>query len=399
MIIKSGRIYMEDGCKSGALEIADGKIKKYYPGGDKIKADVDYGNNRIIPGIFDTHNHGGFGIRASDTASEDEIKLYLKGSAANGVTALFPTTTDLGAMNMLSKIADETQDGAKIMGIHSEGPWGARVGEKGINTGYPKVDMAHAQKMVDACGGKLMLVGIAPEVENAYNAIDFFLSKHITVAMYHTNANYTEANRAIDRGVTVATHLGNVMTGLHHRDVGVMGAAILRDEVYCELICDFLHICPQMIEIVLKLKAHDKIMMISDSGAYAGAPAGTYRSAWPGAKSDRGTITVTEEGFVLSETGRLSGSSKPVIFGMKNLIEKAGLPLEEVWRLASFNAIYKYGFASKKGSIKEGKDADIVVIDDDFKVVRTYSEGRQVYDRETDKDIFNQKFVDEHKIG
>ena len=404
MFIHSNRIYMKDGCKSGYLEIEGNAIKQFLPEGSQaiaekmIKADVDYGDNRIIPGIFDTHNHGGFGVRVAEGDTEDQIKLYLKGSAANGVTALFPTTTELEAMRLLAKMADETQDGAKILGIHSEGPWGARVGEKGINTGYPKVDLDLAQQMVDAAGGKLMLVDIAPEVDNAFDAIDFFLSKGITMAMYHTNANYEEANRGIDRGITVATHLGNVMTGLHHRDVGVMGAAILRDEVYCELICDYLHICQQMVEIILRLKEHDKIMMISDSGSYAGCPTGKYRSLWGGYKADRQSITITEEGYVLSETGRLSGSSKPVMFGVKNLIERSGMPLEDVWPLCSYNACKKYGFADKKGSIEAGKDADFIVISNDFEVMYTYSEGRLVFDHNVDKDIFNHSFVAENKL-
>jgi len=399
MIIRSERIYMEDGCKAGCLEIEGGAFKRFYPEGSLVKADADYGANRIIPGIFDTHNHGGFGVRVSDGVPEEELKLYLKGSAANGVTALFPTTTEPGAMRLLAKMAGEEQDGAKIMGIHSEGPWGARVGEKGVNTGYPAVDLDLARRMIEAGGGKLKLVGIAPEVENAYAAIDFFLKNGIAMAMYHTNANFKEACLAVDRGITVATHLCNVMTGLHHRDVGVMGASILRDEVYCELICDFLHVSKEMIEIILRLKPNDKIMMISDSGSYAGAPVGKYKSFWPGAKADRSYITVTEDGFVLSETGRLSGSSKPVIYGVKNLVEKSGMKLEDVWPLCSLNVHKKYGFADKKGSIKEGKDADFVVISDDFGVLYTYSEGRLVYDHNNGADYFNHKFLDDQRLA
>lgn len=393
MIIKSSKIYMEDGCKSGYLEIENGVIKQYYPDSSILTADADYGSNRIIPGIFDTHNHGGFGISIGKDSAEDDIKLYLKGLAANGVTAVFPTTAELNSMKLISEMADKPQDGAKIMGIHSEGPWGARVGEKGVNTGYPKVDLDHAVKMVEACNGKLMLVGIAPEVEDAYKAIDFFLSNGVKMAVYHTNATYEQANLAIDRGISVATHLGNVMTGLHHRDVGVMGACILRDEVWCELICDFLHICPQMIEIILKLKDNGKIMMISDNVAYTGVPVGTYRSMYGGS-----TIRMTDEGFILSDTGRLMGSSKPVIFGMKNLVELLGVPLEKVVRLSSYNACEKYGFSDKKGSLRTGKDADFAVISDNFEVLYTYSEGRIIYDCNVDKNIFNQTFVDEYKI-
>jgi N-acetylglucosamine-6-phosphate deacetylase len=397
MIIKSGRIYMEDGCKAGYLEIDGGIIKRFHPEDSGVAADIDYGDNRVIPGIFDTHNHGGFGVNVS-AATEEEIKLYLKGLAANGVTCIFPTTTEPEAMRLLAKMADELQDGARIMGIHSEGPWGSRVGEKGINTGYPNVDLDHGQELYDACAGKLRLIGVAPEVDGADAAIDFFLSKGVTVAMYHTSATYAEANHGIDKGITVATHLCNVMTGLHHRDVGVMGAAILRDEVWCELICDGLHVSLPMLEIILRLKDHGKLMMISDSGAYAGAPVGTYRSPRADGQSDRDAIHVTEEGFVLSNTGRLSGSSKPVIFGMNNLVEKLGLPLEEVIRLSSYNPHKKYGTADRKGSIAIGKDADIVVISDGFDALYTYSEGRLVYDHKADTSIFNQKFVEEFKM-
>ena len=400
MIIKSSKIYMEDGCKSGALEIENGKIKQFHADTSTVNVDVDYGDHSIIPGIFDTHNHGGFGVRC-DICDEAGAKIYLKGIASTGVTAVFPTVTSPEAMKLLSKMADETQDGAKIMGIHCEGPWGSRVGEKGINTGYPAVDLEHGQKIYDACNGKLSLIDIAPEIENAKAAIEFFTSKGVNVAAYHTNANYEEANRGIDWGITVATHLGNVMTGLHHRDIGTMGACINRDEVYCELICDGLHVCLPMVDIVLRLKGHDKIMLISDSGAYLGAPQGTYRGTFGESlnkESDRTALTVTEEGYVLSKTGRLSGSSKPSIFGIKNLVEIVGVPLEKAILFASYNPCKKYGFDHKKGSLAVGKDADLVVISDAFDALYTYSEGRLVFDHKVDTDLFNHEFVKQNKI-
>ncbi len=398
MIIKSNRIYLEDGCKSGYLVIEGSVIKQFLPEGSPVTADVDYGNNRIIPGIFDTHNHGGFGVKFDANCTEADAKRYLKGLASTGVTAVFPTTTILEGMRLVSRMADEEQDGARILGIHCEGPWGSRVGEKGINLGYPVVDMAHAQAIWDACNGKLKLIAIAPEVEGAFEAADFFVKKGVTVAEFHTSANYEQAIAGYDHGFSVATHLGNVMTGMHHRDVGVMGASLLRDDVDCELICDGLHVCLPMVQIVLKLKDHDKIMMISDSGSYLGAPQGTYRGSFGvSSDSDRAKIHVTKEGFVLSDTGRLSGSSKPVIFGMRNLVEKLGMPLGEVIRMSSYNPSRKYGFG-QKGSLVAGKDADIVVIGDDFGVLYTYSEGCLVFDHEVDTDLFNKKFVDEFKI-
>lgn len=402
MIIHSTRIYFEEECKSGYLEIEDGKFKDFYPEDAAIKADVDYGENRIIPGIFDTHNHGGFGYRMNAQTTEEDVKAYLKGQASYGVTCVLPTTSeekDLCCIALLAKMSEEKQDGAKIIGIHSEGPWGARVGEKGINTGYPSVKMDIAKKMVEAGNGKLKMVGIAPEVPGAHEAIRYFISQGVTMAAYHTNANYEEANAGIDCGITVATHLGNVMTGLHHRDIGTLGACLLRDEVDCEIICDGMHVSLPMIQLMLKVKDHDKIIMISDNVQYAGAPVGTYKGMNQAEGSDRKFIHVTEEGFVLSDSGRISGSSKPVLYGIYNLVEKLGMDMEEVMKFFAYNPTRKHGDITTKGSIKLGKDADFVAITDDYKVIHTYLEGRKIYDQEIDKDLFNPKFVEEYKVA
>lgn len=396
MKLYSERIYTSNGCMAGYLEIENGKIKAIYPKDAEMQADVNYGNLRIIPGIFDTHNHGAVGFRF-DECNEEDVKMALKGEAAFGVTSLFPTLQKLEQFEMFARLMDEEIDGAQMLGIHSEGPWGSRVGEKGINLGYPKVDLDIARKMVEYGGGKLKLVGIAPEVDNAFAAIDYFLSEGVTMAMYHTSANFEQANAGIDRGITVATHLMNVMSGLHHRDVGTAGAGLLRDEVNCELICDGLHVCLPMVDLVLRMKDHDKIMMVSDNGMYLGAPEGRYKGLGKNAGNDRKTITVTPEGFVLSETGRLSGSSKPVLYGIKNLVEILNVPMEDVVKMASLNPCLKYGFINK-GSIEAGKDADFVVITDDYTAKHTYCGGKIVFNADTEEIPFNPKFIKDYKI-
>ena len=401
MIIYCDQIYMEDGIKDGFLEIENGKFKKFYPKDADCEADKDYSGYRIIPGIFDTHNHGCFGysLMGADKAPEvSEIKGYLKGLASHGVTNVFPTTTNVEAIALLSELSDSLLEGAKICGIHSEGPWGARVGEKGVNTGYPAIDMDVAKKMVEVSKGKLKLIDIAPEVEGAIEAIKYFVSEGVTVGAYHTNATFEEANRGIDAGITVATHLGNVMTGLHHRDIGTLGACLFRPEVDCEVICDGLHISLEMVRLYFKVKDMSRFMMISDNVQYAGAPVGKYKGMTKDPTSDRRNIYINEEGFVLSESGRLSGSSKPVIFGIKNLVEKLEIPLEKVILMSSYNPAKKYGFGDSKGSIKEGKDADFVVIDKNYDAVDTFSEGRHVYDHNKDTGLFNPEYLAMYKI-
>ena len=397
MIIHSKRIYLEDGCKAGYLEIEDRKIKDFYPEESNVTADVDYGDNRIIPGIFDTHNHGGFGYDFIRPSCKEDIKNYLKAEASVGVVNVFTTTSGPINIDLLADEVGKDQDGTRILGIHSEGPWGSRVGEKGINTGYPAPDMEVAKKMVEDGKGNLRLVDIAPETEGALDVIKYLVSQGINVGMYHTNANYEQANKGVDAGASVATHLGNVMTGLHHRDVGTLGACLLRDEVDCEMICDGLHVSLPMIQIYLRAKNHDQLMMVSDNVIYAGLPVGRYKGF--DSKSDRAFINITEDGFVLSDTGRLSGSSKPVLYGIGNLVEKLGVPMEECCKFFCYNPVRKYSDPNKKGSLKPGKDADFVVISDDYKAIATYSEGRKIFDVNTYEPIYKKSYVDSNKIS
>ena len=189
------------------------------------------------------------------------------------------------------------------------------------------------------------------------------------------------------------------MTGLHHRDIGTLGACLFRPEVDCEVICDDLHISLEMVRLYFKVKDMSRFMMISDSGVYAGAPIGKYKGMTSDEASDRIKITVNEQGFVLSETGRLSGSSKPVIYGIKNLVERLEIPLEKVILMSSLNPAKKYGYGETKGSLVEGKDADFAVITDGYDVVETYSEGDCVFNIEIDKDTFNPVFIEKYKLA
>ena len=396
---RSSRIYTEDGVKSGIIGVKDGKIACIIEG-EIDQPCEDFGNNRIIPGIIDTHNHGASGYSYQGVENLEELESTLVGEASFGVTGIFPTINKVEHIPLLVKGIKSSLKGARMLGIHSEGPWGSRVGEKGDpkNTYYMPVDLDYARRMVEAGEGYLKLVAIAPEVPNALEAIRYLVSQGVTTSAYHTNANFEQCNKGIEAGITVATHLGNVMTGLHHRDVGTFGACVLSDKVTCELLCDGLHVSLPMVQLVMRMKDHDKIMMVSDNGEYLGAPEGRYQGSKENANNDRRTITVTPDGFVLSETGRLSGSSKPVLYGIGNLVEKLGMDLEEVVRMSSYNAARKYGLEGR-GSIKVGNYADFVVISDDYQALNTFVEGNEVWNSASDTRPFNPKFFETHKLA
>ena len=397
MIVKSSRIYMEDGVKNGFLVIENGKFSGFVPA-DASAPDadcLDVGDDRVIPGIFDTHNHGtcGYSLIGEEDggAGAEEVAGYLKGLASQGVTNIFPTVSP-SMIGIVADVAKQKPVGATILGIHSEGPWLNRTGEKGIRTPWPAVEIETARKMVSDGQGMLRLVALAPEIPGISPLIDYFLSEGVTLALAHSDCNYEAATAAYQRGISVSTHTGNVMVGMHHRDVGGLGAALLNEDVDCEVICDGMHVCMDMLRIYFKVKDYSRFMMISDCTPFSGAPVGRYKGWDPSM-----LINVTGEGFVLSDTGRLCGSSQPVLYGIGNLVEKLRIPIETVLRMASLNPCKKYGFDREKGSIAIGKDADFVVIKDDYKARTTYANGRKVYDRKLDGAVFNPGFYEAMK--
>lgn len=395
MKLYSSRVYLPDGCASAAIDV-QGQAIADIERVDACPSDaINYGTQRIIPGIFDTHNHGTQGFDLMEPRDEEAydrtVRGYLKGLASQGTVNVFPTVMSPAGIAAVARVAESDDvDGANIRGIHSEGPWLSRVGEKGIRTGWPEVSLNTAKAMVKAGGGMLRLVALAPEIPGIMELVDYFLNEGITVAAAHSDNKYAAAQAAYERGISVATHTGNVMTDMHHRDVGGLGAALLNDDVMCEVICDGMHICNEMLKIYFRVKSTDKFMMISDCTAFSGAPTGTYTSEMAP------TINVTDQGFVLTDTGRLMGSSQSVLYGISNLVEHVGIPLEDCLKMASLNPAIKYGLSDRTGTIEVSKDADLVVISDDWKVRATYARGKKVYDYSEEGSVFNQDFVEAH---
>ena len=389
MFVRSHRIVTDQGIVDGILNLDEGRIVDILPPTARVAITVDAGDHRILPGIIDTHNHGtmGYGLMSEQADPEAVVRGYLKGLASQGVTACLPTA-DFALFETIVKVAQTHVDGAKPIGIHSEGPYLNRVGEKGIDTGHPDIDLKHVQTMIDTAQGMLKLVAIAPEIPGAREAIELLTSQGVRCAFAHSNALYQEALDSFQWGITVTTHTANVMAGIHHRRMGGLGACLLNDEVYNELICDGLHVANEMIELMLRVKKNpfDKFMMVSDNVPMAGAPIGRYHL------SGMFYVNIDEKGYCLSDTGRLCGSTLPVIRGIHNLAENLHLPLTEIVKMSSRNPAQVYG-APQKGRLAAGMDADFIIIDEDYQVLKTFSEGRCVYDAEKDTDLFNPDFL------
>jgi N-acetylglucosamine-6-phosphate deacetylase len=390
-IIKSDKIYFEEGVKNGYVVIKDGKFAEFKTNLAQGETCIDYTGYRIIPGIIDTHNHGvlGYGLKVNDGDTETDLEYsvrgYLKGSAKFGLTGVFPTAAH-GVFKTIVKIAKEEPFGTKVLGIHSEGPYLNRVGEKGRPRPFPTVDLDLVKQMIKDADGMLKLFALAPEIPGIDTVINLLKKNKVKIAFAHSDLTHDDTEVAIEKGVSVATHLGNVMTGIHHRDIGGCGALLMSPKVECEIICDGFHLSLYFVEMLLRVKDTSRFFMISDSSNLAGMKPGIYKGHFSDVK-----VHIDELGFIRDEDGRISGSSKSVLYGIGNLVEKLHIPMDTVLKMSSLNAANYYGFGDVKGSIKLGKDADFVVIDKDYHAVSTFVEGRKVYDVSQDVD-FNPRY-------
>lgn len=381
-VFKAGIIYTEDQIvENRFLVVEDGKFRDIltkYTG-----SYYDASNQIIIPGIIDIHSHGCMGYSATCRDS-DEVYGYTKAIASTGVTGVYATTQELDSMGIVADIIDSgIVSGARILGIHAEGPFrhpkymGA---SKGFNWPAPSVE--YARKMVEAAKGHLKYMSVSTDLEGIEAVIHYLLSENIRVAAGHTDADYEEMKKGFALGVTSISHFGNAMRPIHQRNGGAITACLLNQDIILELICDHVHLAPEVIDLYFRVKDQEYFILISDSSELACMPEGRYYA--------RGKERiVTKEGHIVLDDGTISGSGKNILYDMKNLIFKHHMNTEQVIKMASLIPARYFHLDNQKGSIKLGKDADFVLLDQDWTVSQTYVEGIKQYDHTHDVDLIN----------
>ncbi len=369
-VLQSTRILNDDQIKAGKLLIQEGIIKSVLAYDNPIHVDLDVGDFLIAPGLIDTHTHGFAGWSFTGVITPEEIcDLSLK-MASFGVTSMLASSSFKGYKSVVEAIRNNKLS-CKMLGIHAEGPFlsNNQYGAAKPGTIFPLPDNVRAMKMIEEAQGYLKMVTLAPEVEGNLELIDVFHQAGVLVGAGHTDATRAELKKCEGK-IDVFTHTGNAMKGIHHREIGTLGTALLSD-VPCEIIADGMHLCRDMLEMIFRLKPFDQLILISDTTALAGLPVGTYDL--PGGK-----IFVHEDGLVTNEYGRISGSSRPVIHNV-NVLAQMGVSLSDIFRMGSFNPARQLGISNNTGSIAEGKCADLIVLDGNLKVELTMVEGKIVY--------------------
>ncbi len=375
MFYKNARIFTSDfQFHTGAFEVRSGRFAQVLP--REVPEDaIDLGGATVIPGLVDVHSHGNSGADFSDGDYEG-LKKMAAYYASCGVTSFAPASMTLpydvleAAFLTALRLADECPLGcARIMGIQMEGPYFSYKKRGAQNPDYLKEpDFEGFQKLYEGCGGLVRIVDIAPELPGAAEFVKK-ASKLCTVSIAHTDSDYDHAKAAIDAGVTHLTHLYNAMPGIHHRNPGVIPAAVENPKVQAEIICDGYHIHPASVRLAFTM-FKNRMILVSDSGRCAGMPEGTQfqlggQDAW------------LREGVARLADGTIACSATNLWTCLRNTLSW-GVPEAEVIRAATFNPAKAIGADLEIGSIAEGKMADFIITDGEYASKRVFIAGREI---------------------
>jgi N-acetylglucosamine-6-phosphate deacetylase len=346
-----------------------------YPTGDDVEI-IDATGLTLCPGFIDIHIHGVAHNRV--TGGPQAIRAMAETLPKFGVTSFLPTIGAEPIEDMERTVAyanDLTCSGANMVGIHLEGPFinpkrkGAQREEAIIPPSLPTID-----RLWELSKGMLRLVTLAPELAGSMEVIEFLRDRDVAIAIGHSDGTYEESCQAFRNGVRLVTHTFNGMRGLHHREPGVVGAALTTAGVMCEIIGDLVHVHPAVIRLLLACKGTDSVIMVTDSGELTGLPDGEYAR-------DGGRIVTIADGRCTLADGTIAGSTSTLNRNIRNL-RNMGISWCDVVKMASLNPARAIGIENRKGSLVPGKDADLVLLDDSCEVQGCYVAGDEVYTRE-----------------
>lgn len=334
----------------------------------------------ICPGFMDIHMHGIDGHDTMDGTPES-LQAISKALTRFGVTSFLATTMTAAyeeiepVLSTIAQVSRQGLDGAEVVGIHLEGPWinpRYKGAQKEENISLPQLDAV--RRLYELAEGLIKVVTIAPEQPEALEAIAWLKEQGVIVSAGHTGASFAQASQAVEAGVRHFTHCFNAMTGLHHREPGVVGAAMYHEQLSTELIADGIHVHPAVMSILYRVKTAGRLALVSDSMRAAAMGEGTY---------DLGGQEVHVHGDQAKlADGTLAGSILTLNRAVGNMVTLSKVPLPEAVEMASHTPATILGLGERKGRLAAGYDADVMVLDKQFDVSMTFVAGKRVYHKE-----------------
>ncbi len=383
--LRVGHVALETGITGNTcVRVADGRIQRLAAHADDAAPCFDFGDALLSPGFIDLHIHGREGCDVMD-ATRDSLETISRSLAAHGVTGFLGTTvtsdwdSTLAAFRCLGQIWREglsgTQlPGAQLLGAYSEGLFFANRHKGAHNENYfLPLEQRYFEQIIAAADGALKVLALAPELEHAESIIRWLRAQGIRVMLGHTDASFDQARAALAAGACGGVHVFNGMRGIHHRDPGCTGAVLMDDKAMVEVIADGVHLHPQILKLVQRLKPLDQISLISDCINAGGLPDGQYTLG----KLD----VLVRDGVSRTLNGSLAGSTLTLERAVRNMTRLAGSSLHEAITMASLNPARFLGLDNELGSIAAGKRASLTVLDAQGDVVATLVDGRCVYSR------------------
>ena len=364
MIIKGGKVFQEDGSfLEQALYINDHRLvdKAEYQDDGKV---IDAEGLLVLPGLVDIHSHGAAGEDFSD-GNPEGLKKILQYEKRCGITSYCPTSMTFPKERLRQIFASikgaQTEEGAKVAGINMEGPF-LDPAKKGahVEAWIAAPDAAFVRELNQDGDGLVRLVTLAPNMEGAEEFIKE-MHEEVCISLGHTAADYDCASRAMKLGAHHVTHLYNAMQPFGHRAPGLIGAAMDDPECMVELICDGYHIHPSAIRAAFRLFGPERVILISDSMRATGMENGTYELGGQ-------EVTVKDRKAVLKD-GTLAGSATNLYGCMCKAVE-FGIPLEQAIMAATANPARSIGIFDRVGSIRIGKQADLLLVSENLELKR-----------------------------
>ena len=364
MIIKGGKVFQEDGSfLEQALYINDHRLvdKAEYQDDGKV---IDAEGLLVLPGLVDIHSHGAAGEDFSD-GNPEGLKKILQYEKRCGITSYCPTSMTFPKERLRQIFASikgaQTEDGATVVGINMEGPF-LDPAKKGahVEEWIAAPDAAFVRELNQEVDGLVRLVTLAPNMEGAEEFIKE-MHEEVCISLGHTAADYDCASRAMKLGAHHVTHLYNAMQPFGHRAPGLIGAAMDDPECMVELICDGYHIHPSAIRAAFRMFGPERVILISDSMRATGMENGTYELGGQ-------EVTVKDRKAVLKD-GTLAGSATNLYGCMCKAVE-FGIPLEQAIMAATANPARSIGIFDRVGSIRIGKQADLLLVSENLELKR-----------------------------
>ncbi|WP_248965891.1 N-acetylglucosamine-6-phosphate deacetylase [Sphaerisporangium perillae] len=368
--LSGARVVTPEGMHDGWITIEDGRITHIGHGQAPRGDGHDLGGRYVVPGFVDIHTHGGAG-GSFPSGDQEEARRIAAFHAAHGTTTIMASLVTASLPDLVratAALADLCDDGL-LAGIHFEGPYIARSRCGAHDPALLRdPSVGELADLLKAGRGHVRMLTIAPELPGGLDTIRAAVSEGVIAALGHSDATYEQAIAGIEAGCTVATHLFNALPSLHHREPGPVAALLEDERVTVELINDGVHVHPAMLRLAERAAGARRAALITDAMAAAGIGDGTYRLGSMDVRVSCGAAR-------LVEGGSIAGSTLTMDVAFRRTVQEVGLPVPAAAEMASLTPARVLGVDDRVGSITVGKNADLVVLNEDLTVHRVMKQG------------------------